>query len=84
MHFEGTDARYHQLAEELTRRIGARELEPKQRLASEPDLARQFGVSRVTVRSAIGILERRGLLVRRRGVVRIICENPRHKQRQGN
>jgi large subunit ribosomal protein L36 len=23
-------------------------------------------------------------VVRRRGVVRIICENPRHKQRQGN
>jgi len=23
-------------------------------------------------------------VVRRRGVVRVICENPRHKQRQGN
>ena len=23
-------------------------------------------------------------VVRRRGVVRIICDNPRHKQRQGN
>lgn len=79
MHFEGTDARYHQLAEELTRRIGARELEPKQRLASEPDLARQFGVSRVTVRSAIGILERRGLVVRRRGVGTFVA-GPRVRQ----
>ncbi|PIR03480.1 MAG: 50S ribosomal protein L36 [Candidatus Magasanikbacteria bacterium CG11_big_fil_rev_8_21_14_0_20_43_7] len=23
-------------------------------------------------------------IVRRRGVVHVICENPRHKQRQGN
>ena len=23
-------------------------------------------------------------VIRRKGVVRIICENPRHKQRQGN
>jgi large subunit ribosomal protein L36 len=24
------------------------------------------------------------IVVRRRGVVRVICENPKHKQRQGN
>ncbi len=23
-------------------------------------------------------------IIRRRGVVRVICDNPRHKQRQGN
>jgi large subunit ribosomal protein L36 len=28
------------------------------------------------------VVRRRGVV--RRGVVRIICENPRHKQRQGN
>jgi large subunit ribosomal protein L36 len=25
----------------------------------------------------------KGKVIRRRGVVRVICENPRHKQRQG-
>ena len=26
---------------------------------------------------------RKGKIVRRKGVVRVICEDPRHKQRQG-
>lgn len=68
MLFEGTEARYQQLADELTRQIQSGALKPRQRLLSEPALAKNYGVSRVTVRGAIGILERRGLVVRRRGV----------------
>ena len=77
--FEGTDARYHQLADELTRQIRDRVLEPQQRLLSEPALARQFGVSRDTVRAAIAVLERRGLLLRRRGVGTFVA-GPRVRQ----
>jgi GntR family transcriptional regulator len=68
VNFNGTDSRYRQLADELTRQIRSRALKPRERLVSEPSLARQYGVSRVTVRSAIEILESRGLVVRRRGV----------------
>jgi GntR family transcriptional regulator len=37
------------------------------RLPSEPDLATQFGVSRGTVRHALAVLEREGVIIRRQG-----------------
>lgn len=36
-------------------------------LPSEPDLAAQFGVSRGTVRQALAVLEREGVIIRRQG-----------------
>ncbi len=36
------------------------------------------------VRPSVKKIDDKCKVVRRRGVVRIICENPRHKQRQGN
>ncbi|MCL5044415.1 MAG: 50S ribosomal protein L36 [Deltaproteobacteria bacterium] len=35
------------------------------------------------VRSSVKRICKDCKVVRRRGVVRVICENPRHKQRQG-
>ncbi len=43
-------------------------LHPGDRLPSEPDLARQLGVSRATLREVIRTFVERGLLVRRHGV----------------
>lgn len=37
------------------------------RLPSEPELATQFGVSRGTVRQALAVLEREGVIIRRQG-----------------
>ncbi len=37
----------------------------------------------MTVRTSIKKLCEKCKVVRRRGVVRVICANPRHKQRQG-
>lgn len=64
----GPQARYQQVADELTRQIHLGELHARQQLPSEPDLAAQCGVSRVTIRKAIGILEKRGLVTRRHGI----------------
>jgi DNA-binding GntR family transcriptional regulator len=43
-------------------------LSPEHELPPEPELARQLGVSRGTVRQAVTILEHEGLLSRRQGL----------------
>ncbi len=65
---DGPQARYEQVANALARQIRFGELKARQRLPSEPELALQCAVSRVTIRKAIAILEKRGLVTRRRGI----------------
>ncbi|MEM1345297.1 MAG: GntR family transcriptional regulator [Pseudomonadota bacterium] len=55
------------MIETLTARIASGALAPGAMLASEPDLARDFGVSPGTVRKALGALEGRGLVTRQQG-----------------
>jgi GntR family transcriptional regulator len=43
-------------------------LKPGEKLSSEPELAASLGVSRNSLREALGLLESEGLLARRRGV----------------
>lgn len=64
---DGT-TRYFALADELARRIAAGRMKSRARLPGEYELASSFGVSRVTVRSALRVLEEKGLIVRRPGV----------------
>lgn len=59
---------YYQLAQSLERAIHAGDLTSGSHLDNELDLARQLGVSRPTVRRAIGYLANKGLLIRRRGI----------------
>jgi GntR family transcriptional regulator len=58
------DKRYLTVAEALGRQVAR--LEPGSRLPSERDLQRRFRVSRGTVRRALAMLERSGLLTRQR------------------
>lgn len=58
---------YVQLIEILERQIVFGELEDGERLPSESKLAKQFGVSIITVRNAVGELCKRGLLERKQG-----------------
>lgn len=51
----------------LTARIAAGRLQPDDKLPPEEDLAAALGVSRMTLRQALGSLEAKGLLERRRG-----------------
>src|ERR1700733_11039113 len=59
--------RYQQVAAAIERAVAEGQYQPGQRLASERDLAEQFGVSRPTVRRAVIALEMRGLLESRQG-----------------
>ena len=59
---------YYQLAQQLEHAIESGELARGTQLGNEIMLADQLGLSRPTVRRAIGYLVDRGLLVRKRGV----------------
>ncbi len=59
---------YRQVADQLRTSIVTGVLIPGQRLPIEPELAKVFGVSRSTIREALGNLTSSGLVVTRRGV----------------
>lgn len=63
----GVKSKYNKLVKWVKQRIASGELTPGQRLYSENEFAQMFGVSRQTVRQAIGILENEKLVERRRG-----------------
>jgi GntR family transcriptional regulator len=60
--------RYHQIAQTLRERIVAEGQGPGQRLDTQRHLAREFGVTLMTLRQALDLLERDGLIARRHGL----------------
>lgn len=63
---------YYQLAQGIRAAIAAGDLAPGLLLGNEIDLARELGLSRPTLRRALGYLVDRGLLLRRRGVGTVV------------
>lgn len=61
-------ARYRQIYLNLKTQIQDGDLLPGASLPSEPELAQQFGVSRITIRQSLGLLEQEGWVSRRHGV----------------
>ncbi len=59
---------YYQLSQQLEEAIRKGALKPGDRIETEVDIAKRYGLSRPTVRQAIQELVSKGLLVRRRGV----------------
>jgi len=60
---------------DLRRMITSGGLKPGEQLPSEPELAAAMGVSRNSLREAIGLLENEGFLLRRKGVGTFITES---------
>lgn len=58
---------YHQLADMLTRQIRSREFLPGDLIPSENEIRKKYGIGRPTVRQAMDILVRKGLVERKRG-----------------
>ena len=73
---------YHQVAEHLRRLIGSGELAPGTLLPNEIDLAREFSLSRPTMRQALDELVRDGLITRRRGVGTVVTPREFHRSAQ--
>jgi GntR family transcriptional regulator len=59
---------YHQLKDLLTEKIENAEWEAGYKLPSEAELSAEFGVSRITVRQAMQLLENSGMVERKRGL----------------
>lgn len=60
--------RYHRIAESLRDRIREGDLAPGTRLDNQRALARSFGVTLMTLRQALELLERENLIARRHGL----------------
>jgi GntR family transcriptional regulator len=60
--------RYHAIAETLRERIARGEFQPGAPLDNQRRLARSFGVTLMTLRQALEMLERENLIVRRHGL----------------
>ena len=72
-----------QLAELLKAHIREWALPPGSRLPTERELIERSGLSRVTVRAAVGILEDEGWLVRRQGLGTFVAEPVKQKLESG-
>jgi GntR family transcriptional regulator len=60
--------RYHQIAQVLRDRIRSGDIAPGARLDNQRRLAEDFGVTLMTLRQALEVLEREGLIMRRHGL----------------
>lgn len=65
---------YYQLAEHLREQIHSGKLKPGERLLSERELSEQVGISRMTVRQALGYLMREGVLEAKPGIGTFVAE----------
>ena len=65
---------YHQLKQALSAEIERGVYKPGDRLPSEPELTRTYGVSRITVRQAFDEMESEGLITRRHGKGTYVAE----------
>lgn len=67
---------YRQLSDLISEKIRTGEYPPGSRILSEPKLAALHNLGRPTVRQAIDLLVRKGLLARRRGSGTYVCDPP--------
>lgn len=68
---------YRQLADILSDKIRAGEYRPGERIPSEIELAKTFGIGRPTARQATEALIRKGMLLRRRGAGTFVRDGPK-------
>ncbi|HSR48151.1 MAG TPA: GntR family transcriptional regulator [Anaerolineales bacterium] len=65
---------YAQVRQSLEERLGAGEWKPGDRIPGEPELCREYGVSRPVVRQALQDLAAEGVILRRKGLGTFVAE----------
>jgi DNA-binding GntR family transcriptional regulator len=73
---KSTDHSYRKIAADLRDRISRGELKPSQQLPTEVALAGRYGVSRITVRRALSVLQEERLVSRRQGSGTYVSPQP--------
>ncbi|MFD2467803.1 Rv0792c family HTH-type transcriptional regulator [Amycolatopsis silviterrae] len=68
-----------QLAEQIKAQIVKQQLPPGARMPTEKELIAESGLSRITVRAAVGVLESQGWVVRKQGLGTFVSE-PRDQE----
>lgn len=68
------EAVYSRMLEEIRQAIRSGELPPKSRILSEPELCERYGISRVSVRTALAKLEKEGVIVKKNGLGSFVCD----------
>src|SRR5262245_9834659 len=68
--------RYHQIARSLRERIATGAFAPGEQLDNQRSLAREFGVTLMTLRQGLELLERDGLITRRHGLGTFVASAP--------
>ncbi|MEW6444082.1 MAG: GntR family transcriptional regulator [bacterium] len=71
---------YCQVEADLRRGILRGQFSPMQRLPTEEDLAREFQVSKITIRAALANLAAEGLVIKKHGKGTFVAKNPIKKQ----
>ena len=71
---------YYQLKEDILKKIREGVWKVGQCIDSERELSENYGVSRMTIRQALGELVQEGILVREKGKGTFVCE-PKVKQK---
>jgi GntR family transcriptional regulator len=66
---------YRALADQIEQRIINQRYRVGSQLPPEPELEREFHVSRTTIRQALGLLKRRGMLASRSGLGTVVMSN---------
>ncbi len=72
---------YRVIYDDIVAQIQSGALQPAAQIASENDLAKQYGVSRMTVRQALELLGSDDLVIRKQGSGTFVREHPRRGRR---
>ncbi len=67
---------YYQIKNKIQEWIVSKEYSPGEQIPSETEIAKIFGVTRMTVRQAISLLIQEGLLYRKRGAGTFVTDDP--------